>query len=109
MQPSPTLKVWPALVLHQDGSKPLKVEHLYHLPPRDKVVQEQLWGISVKIVKEFLSPEVLAKYGEPIASDPTELADQPPDPAVNQPMSGPPEHTVNQPAHNHVHSVVVSD
>jgi len=70
-------------------------------PPRDKVVQEQLWGISVNIVKEFLSPEVLAKYGEPITSDPTELADQPPDPAVNQPMSGPAEQAVNQPARNH--------
>ena len=31
---------------------------------RDEAVQEQLWRRSVDIVKDYLSPDVLATYGQ---------------------------------------------
>lgn len=43
---------------------------------RNKQIQEQLWEISVNIVKDFLSPEVLEKYGPRF-----EVVDAPEEPA----------------------------
>ena len=37
--------------------------HTITAPGRDQQLQEQLWEISVNIVKDYLTPEVLEKYG----------------------------------------------
>ena len=51
-------------------------------PSRDEAQQEQLWEISINIVKDYLSPEVFEKYGATLATGaPSEQADQ----------SGPPQ------------------
>ena len=41
---------------------------------RQERAQEQLWEISINIVKDYLSPEVLDKYGH--TSGPSELPQQ---------------------------------
>ena len=37
---------------------------------RNEALQEQLWEISVTAIKDWLSPEILAKYG-PLEEQPT--------------------------------------
>lgn len=41
--------------------------HFYYNPGlgRDQQLQQQLWEISVNIVKDYLTPELLQKYGRP--------------------------------------------
>ena len=41
---------------------------------RDEAAQEQLWEISINIVKNYLSPDVFDKYGQ--ASGPSQLPQQ---------------------------------
>ena len=46
-------------------------------PSRDEANQEQLWEISINIVKDYLSPEVLERYGTALPTGaPSEQADQ---------------------------------
>ena len=46
-------------------------------PSRDEAQQEQLWEISINIVKDYLSPEVFEKYGATLpTSAPSEQADR---------------------------------
>ena len=46
-------------------------------PSRDEAQQEQLWEISINIVKDYLSPEVLERYGATLPTGaPSEQADQ---------------------------------
>ena len=38
-------------------------DRLYYSVYRDESKQEQLWEISINMIKEFLAPEVLERYG----------------------------------------------
>ena len=50
----------------------IKTVYLYYYCIRDEELQEQLWEISIERVRDWLSPEILEKYGTRIPSQPNE-------------------------------------
>ena len=52
---------------------------------RDQELQKRLWEISINIVKDYLTPEVLEKYGCPENSQPRERDQEAID--VEEPLS----------------------
>ena len=66
-------------------------------PSRDEAQQEQLWEISINIVKDYLSPEVFEKYGATLpAGAPSEQADQSGPSSEQADQSGPPSEQADQ-------------
>ena len=66
-------------------------------PSRDEAQQEQLWEISINIVKDYLSPEVFEKYGATLATGaPSEQADQSGPSSEQADQSGPPSEQADQ-------------
>ena len=66
-------------------------------PSRDEAQQEQLWEISINIVKDYLSPEVFEKYGATLATGvPSEQTDQSGPSSEQADQSGPPSEQADQ-------------